>query len=389
MRKNTSLWTISELMGRVNQIDFPEYQREPTIWTRAAKQRLVDSIVRQFDISALYLYQHHDELWDCVDGRQRISAIRSFLGGNPHDVEDNGFVYKVMNEIFDEDEHPFRNLEDQSYVNISQLAKEGNEVASLFVESIAEYPVTVVILSDSAVPEEFNLQFTRLNLGQLIISGEKLNAMVGELRNLCFDDLGQHDFLSSIDIPTRRYAREQLAAQIVAQVIANEESRRDDTDVTFARVRHLDLQRLFKVHSALGPEEREWVARLRHVMDLLATQVEVLPSLRSRSIVLSLVLLAYEQGIDGDDDARGLAEFAACFVGRLKWQVGLGIDANDEYRYLNDFQRHLTQASVERYGIRERANELDRSFAYWREHGQLIGDEEYRLNRDGQEPQVR
>ena len=389
MRKNTSLWTIAELMGRVNQIDFPEYQREPTIWTRAAKQRLVDSIVRQFDISALYLYQHHDELWDCVDGRQRISAIRSFLSGNPNDVEDNGFAYKVMNEIFDEEDHPFRNLEDQSYDNISQLANEGNEVARLFVESIMEYPVTVVILSDSAVPEEFNLQFTRLNLGQLIISGEKLNAMVGELRNLCFDDLGQHDFLSSIDIPTRRYAREQLAAQIVAQVIANEESRRDDTDVTFARVRHLDLQRLFKLHSTLGPGEREWMARLRHVMDLLAAQVEVLPSLRSRSIVLSLVLLAYEQGINGEYDARELAEFAACFVGRLKWQVGLGIDANDEYRYLNDFQRHLTQASVERYGIRERANELNRSFAYWREHRQLIGDQEYRLNRDGQEPQVR
>ena len=387
MRKKTSLWKISDLMEKINELDFPEYQREPTIWTRAAKQRLMDSIMRQFDISALYLYQHHDDSWDCVDGRQRISAIRSFLGVNPHDQEDNGFVYKVMNEIFDDEQHPYSSFEDQSYEKISKLAAEGNGNARSFVETLREYRLTVVVLADSAVPEEFNLQFTRLNLGQLIISGEKLNAMVGELRDLCFGELGQHNFLSGINIPTRRYAREQLAAQIVAQVIALEESRNDGTDPQFTRVRHIDLQRLFKMHSTIGTDERKWIAQLQHVMDVLAKQLTVLPSLRSRSIVLSLVLLAYERGVDSDEDARELAEFASAFVGRLKWQVGLGLDANDEYRYLIDFQRHLTQASVERHGIRERARELERSFDYWREKRQLIGDEEYRLGHDGKAPQ--
>lgn len=387
MRKTTSLWKISDLMKRINKLDFPEYQREPTIWTRAAKQRLMDSIMRQFDISALYLYRHDDDSWDCVDGRQRISAIRSFFGVNPRDQEDNGFVYKVMNEIFEDEQHPYSSFEDQSYERIRKLADEGNNDARSFVDNLEHYPLTVVVLSDSAVPEEFNLQFTRLNLGQLIISGEKLNAMIGDLRDLCFGELGQHDFLSGINIPTRRYAREQLAAQIVAQVITLEESRKDGTDPQFTRVRHLDLQRLFKMYSTIGTDEHEWIAQLRHVMDLLAGQLAILPSLRSRSIVLSLVLLAYERGVKSDDAVRELAEFASCFIGRLKWQVGLGLDANEEYRYLIDFQRHLTQASVERYSILERARELKRSFDYWSETRQLIGDKEYRLAHDEETPQ--
>lgn len=73
-------------------------------------------------------------------------------------------------------------------------------------------------LSDSSRPEEFNLQFTRLNLGAIINSGEKLNAMVGDLRDECFTNqgIGQHAFLDKIKIPTRRFAKEGVAAQILA-----------------------------------------------------------------------------------------------------------------------------------------------------------------------------
>ena len=387
MKKKTLLWKVSKLMDRVNRIEFPEYQREPTIWTRPAKQRLVDSIVRDFDISAIYLYSDRKESWDCVDGRQRISAIRSFFGENPDDKDDNGFDYRLMNEIFDDDDHPYESLHGWSYEEIQAQADDGDEVAESFVETLADYPVTVVVLSDSERPEEFNLQFTRLNLGQLIISGEKLHAMVGDLRDVCFGKFGRHPFLRGIDIPTRRYAQQQLAAQIVSQVFDLEESRRDGGERRFARMRHLDLQRLFKVHMRMGRGERAWIKRAEATMDLLAGQLDVLPSLRSRSIVLSLVLLAYERNIE-DGDASEFAQFVSCFVGRLRWQVGLGLDVNDEYRYLIDFQRHLTQASGERYSVRERARELERSFDYWLEQGQLVGDVEYEENH-GKEPESR
>ena len=376
MQKTASLWTVSELMTTMNRIHFPEYQREPTIWTRAAKQRLIDSIARQFDISAIYLYHHEEGHWDCVDGRQRIAAIGSFLGKNSDDSRDNRFAYRVMNEVFDDTDHPYGSLDGLTYDEINTRAGAGEDPALSFKTRIADYEITVVELSQSVDAEEFNLQFTRLNLGQLIISGEKLNAMVGALRDLCFHELGQHEFLSEINIPTRRYAREQLAAQIVAQVFAVETCRRDRRQREFARVRHLDLQRLFKEHATLGADEARWINQLRQVMDHLAGQREWLPELRSRSIVLSLVLLAYELGVDDAPSARQIADFSTAFVGCLREQVALGLDANPEYRYLIDFQRRLTQASGEKYSVADRARELEKSFGHWRETGRLRVDGE-------------
>lgn len=378
MHKITSLWSISDLQNRIPQISFPEYQREPSIWLRSAKQRLIDSIVREFDIASIYLYKKADDAWDCVDGRQRIAAIMSFLEKDL-DIEDAGFPYKVLNEIYgDEQDHKFVQLNGQSFSKIDEASSNDDEIAARFVKTLMEYKLTVVELSDSAKAEEFNLQFTRLNLGTIINSGEKLNAMVGELRDICFDKLANNSFLASIDIPTRRFAREQLAAQIMGEIIAIEQAKAEGRDREFARVRHMDLQKLFKDNTQISPEMRDWVDRIECVMNLLAGQS--LPVLRSRAIVLSLVLLAYEKDVSTDADAEQVANFATQFVGRLRWvvsEVASGRGVDQSYHYLLEFQKHLTQASVEKPAIKERAECLEKAFDYWREKGgQLRGDVE-------------
>ena len=395
MHKSTSFWSISELRNKIHRISFPEYQREPSIWLRSAKQRLIDSIVREFDIASIYFYDNGDDTWDCVDGRQRIAAIMSFLNGNDHDTEDAGFPYKVMNEIYDdEQDHAFAPLSRRSFSEINNAALDGDATAAGFVRALMQYRLTVVELSDSARAEEFNLQFTRLNLGAIINSGEKLHAMVGELRDICFHDLAQNSFLASIDIPTRRFAREQLAAQIVAQVIAIEQAKAADRVREFARVRHMDLQKLFKDNMQVSPETRIWVESIESVMNLLAEQSESgsLPVLRSRAIILSLVLLAYEDDVSTTAEAEQVARFATQFVGRLRWQVselasGRGVD--ESYLYLLEFQKHLTQASVEKPAVKARAECLEHAFEYWCEtDGHLPGDNEYRQNHSGAQPQV-
>ena len=392
MQKRPSFWRISDLRQKIHQISFPEYQREPTVWHRSAKQRLIDSIVRKFDIASVYFYANGDDTWDCVDGRQRIAAIMSFLNENDHDTEDAGFPYKVMNEIYaDEQDHAFAPLSGRSFSEINDaLARDA--IAARFVRTLMRYRLTVVELSHSARAEEFNLQFTRLNLGAIINSGEKLHAMVGELRDICFRELAQNPFLASIEIPTRRFAREQLAAQIVAQVIAIEQAQAVDRFREFARVRHMDLQKLFKDNTQVSPETRTWVAHIEDVMNLLADQSGSLPVLRSRAIVLSIVLLAYEEHISTPDEAEQLARFTTQFVGRLRWQVselasGRGVDAS--YRYLLDFQKHLTQANVEKPAVKARVECLEDAFDSWREtDGDLPGDGEYRQNHPEAEPQV-
>ena len=175
MRKDTELWSVKRLEEHFTRINFPEYQREPNVWSLDAKRRLIDSMLRQFDIASIYFYVDDEGSIDCVDGRQRIGAIMSFLGKNPED-DDNGFEFKLLNEIYEDKELLFAPLQESSFPDLEKEA-ENTTPARQLVEEFRDYKITIVKLSGSSRPEEFNLQFTRLNLGTIINSGEKLHAM--------------------------------------------------------------------------------------------------------------------------------------------------------------------------------------------------------------------
>ena len=102
MEKNNYYWTIKFLKDNLAQIDFPEYQREPTVWNLEKKQRLIDSIFRGIDIASIYLFKKEENSYDCIDGRQRINAIMSNLGINKKDKDDNGFHVPLVNEIYED-----------------------------------------------------------------------------------------------------------------------------------------------------------------------------------------------------------------------------------------------------------------------------------------------
>ena len=276
---------------------------------------------------------------------------------------------------------PYANFDRAIEAEAAPTAEEGDDpVAQRFVEELLDYRLTTVRLSDSRAPGEFNLQFTRLNLGTIINSGEKLHAMMGELRNRCFDGLGKHPFLEGTDIPTRRYAQEQVAAQIVAQIFSLDESR------NYTRTRHFDLQRLFKDHSVLRERQSELLEEVSRLFDLLATAFQPVSVLRNRAITVSTALLAWESGIGTPEEASELATFIDEFVHRLSWQIKKGLDADREYRYLIEFQRSITQASAERYSVETRANVLREELQRWRTSSDLRGDAEWAMQNTGSNP---
>ena len=96
MKKENQQWSIATLQEKIDDIEFPEYQREPTVWDLDRKRKLIDSILRNFDIASIYLYKREDGNYDCIDGRQRINAIISFLGLN---FSNNG-IYSINTMAF-------------------------------------------------------------------------------------------------------------------------------------------------------------------------------------------------------------------------------------------------------------------------------------------------
>jgi hypothetical protein len=381
MRKNASPTKLEEIIRQFPSIAFPEYQREPTVWDRRAKQRLIDSIMRHFDIASIYFYRNEDNTFDCIDGRQRLNAVMSFLGDNPSD-EDNLFPFVQINDIYEDSEHPYESLEGKTFRDITLMAQADPAqpdvvIAKQFIEEFKRYEVVIVELKQSAEQTEFNLQFTRLNLGQIINSGEKLHAMLGELRDECFENggLGRHPFLNATSISTRRYAREQTAAQILAHIFAVSADVPD-----FARTRHLDLQRLFKENLTLAPDKKVLVDRTRTLLDLLSGAFNEQGVLRNRAMTVSIVLLAWTLGISTAQQANQLFAFVSEFVRRLQWQAAKmkTLAVHPAYHRLIEFQRHLTQASVEKPAVRARAAILQEEFNHWLQHGDLMEDAAYR-----------
>ena len=379
MDKHIEKWTVATLRETYPNIDFPEYQREPNLWSLTEKQRLIDSIIRHFDIASLYLYRHNDGTIDCVDGRQRIGTMMSFLGSNEGD--DTRLQFKILNEIYYEENPDFESLDKKTFEEIEELSqKSGDAVARRFVERLLGYELNVVILSGSDRSEEFNLQFTRLNLGSIINSGEKLHAMVGDLRNVCFKQLGDHPFLQGTDIPTRRFAREQVAAQILAQVFSLLESE------SFTKTRHIDLQRLFKLKSKLDEGQWETIQRVSDLLDRLDVAFNGHSPLRNRAITVSTVLLGWELGLKTQEDANQMATFIEEFVRTLKWQVKQGLSIDPAYYYLSDFQRNITQASAESSSVAARAKTLKEEFDRWCQSSAFRGDAEWEEQHPGLDP---
>ena len=382
MIKQAKPWTVARLREMYPFIEFPEYQREPNLWVQSEKQRLIDSIIRSFDIASLYFYIHADGTIDCVDGRQRIGTIMEFCGQNDDDISSQ-LRFSQTNEIYDDVESKFAPLDGMSYREILELRdSRGDELASNFIKSFLAHQLTVVLLSDSDRPEEFNLQFTRLNLGTIINSGEKLNAMVGELRDVCFDRLGTHAFLESTSIPTRRYARANVAAQIMTQVFSKVE------DGEYTRVRHLDLQKSFKQHSRLSIGQKDLVDDIERLMDLLEPAFADRNVLRNRAITVSIVLLAWESEIDDEQRANSFGEFVDEFAHRLQWQIKKGLLIDSAYHYLSNFQRSITQASAEKTAFESRLNVLRVEMTQWELERALSGDADWEARHDGLDPRV-
>ncbi len=360
MDRSATTFTIQELRQEFHRIEFPEYQREPTVWNLDQKQRLIDSILRRFDIAAIYLYEREDGGWECIDGRQRLNAVMSFLGSNPAD-EDNGFSVRIHNEVSDEGMEELQHLNGCTFEQLDDQ------------DAIRNYEMITVLLSGAREPSEFNLQFLRLNLGTLINAGEKLHAMLGVMRDRVFAEngLGQHPFLAGVRIPTRRYARQLLAAQLMLQVSTRLENGQ------FARGRHFDLQRYLKLYA---DTEDPRLGDVKDTLDALHQNAPALSTrLGNRAIAVSVVLAAWELDVRTNADlAEQYGRFVGVFLDRLAYQGERlkQFSPDPRYEYLVTFQRHLTQAAVERPAVTYRHEKLTEQFQVWRETGQLSGDDE-------------
>ena len=355
-------WSIRELIRKIESIEYPEFQREPTVWKLDKKQRLIDSIMRGFDISAIYLAEK-DKGYDCIDGRQRLNALTAFMGLNK-ESEDNEFFLRITNEIFDDGDR-FEDIQDKRYEHFPP------ERAKQF----EDFKMNVVLIKDvDDEDDELNLLFLRLQIASVLNGGEKLHAMRGSMRDAIFGDLVKLPYFQGIRIQNRRYAKEQIAAQIVANVFSREKKGE------FRRVRFSDLQEFMKEYSGeLLTEDKAILERIRGNLAFISSLFgKKLAEIRNRALAVTVyqVVADYHES-SRDSVVKDFPEFYAQLVERLKWQVPKGVNMSPHYHDLLKLQYNITQAAVEKPAIQKRGDFVREYFEYYQKKDCIRGDKEY------------
>lgn len=362
-------WKISELIENTGKLDFPEFQREPTVWKLEKKQRLIDSILRDFDISSIYLYKKKNGGYDCIDGRQRINAIWSFLGINGADEEHNGFNLKIENEIYN-DGGKFGSIDSLRYSTIDNHA---DQEIRKWAQRIRDYKLNIVEITDIENDEELNLLFLRLQIASVLNAGEKLHAMTGDMRDSIFLDVSKHAFFDKISVPARRFVKEQIAAQIVL----NEFSKRDER--TFHRSRYVDMQDFLKTYSKFKPEDKVTIRSIKERLDKTSKHFgDKLRYIHNRAIAVSVYLFVshlIQQNKENEIDQ--FVQFFEMFLRTLKWQLPKGVQMHSTYHKLLEFQTNITQAAGEKSAIERRHDFLDKYFYYYKQNNAIDGDDKY------------
>lgn len=164
MKLNHSELQLETLAARLlkKEIDLqPDFQRNE-VWSYSKKQKLIDSIIRDWAIPPVFLISRNNgDCEEVLDGQQRLTAIRDFFDNK---IKIDGGIKPVDDEI--------KVLDNIYYDNLPLIVK----------KRINRFVVKVYTVDDYE-PDEASELFYRLNQPTSLTAGEQRNALYGVRRN--------------------------------------------------------------------------------------------------------------------------------------------------------------------------------------------------------------
>jgi hypothetical protein len=193
MKAITTQEPFSSVVAEEDKCDpRPQYQRG-AVWNDIKKQRLIDSLLRGYDIPKIYLREIDRAPYETeiVDGQQRLTAIWQFC--------DNKYpLAAVSNDI-----PGMPKLEGKFYKDLPRIIRNNLNSAKLSICEIRK-------ASDS----EIKRMFRRLQEGMSLVPAEYRNAMEGNMRDF-IDSMAGHKVFKSVKIKDSRYTYADWIAHVV------------------------------------------------------------------------------------------------------------------------------------------------------------------------------
>lgn len=330
MKTKLGQWSTLKLYRLRYQIKPAVFQRSD-VWSLKQRRLLIDSILRGIDIPKIYLEKSEKRLeWDIIDGHQRIDTIIGFLDNE-----------------FEVDGKRFREMSEKQR------------------EIIENYHFTIVEVSDIEDEEEIRLLFDRLNLGIPLNCGERLNAIKSGLGDF-IKEMAKTPFIAKTRIPERRFAKEQVCAQICNN------SRLFNKTGEFRNSKYEDLENLYRMYkdfSSDHPKARTILGNLDVLYEIFRGNVDLV---RNRASAVSIYLFTEELIQKGKLDKKILRSFYIDFLRELKKQVSAGLDATN--RFLLQFQSRIIQGADTKRAISERHESLKTAYNYYIQNHRIMSE---------------
>ena len=330
-----------------------DYQREK-IWSRKNQEELLDSIIQNIDIPKLYVAEvKNDDNFDyeCIDGKQRMATLLNFF--KPEASEDNPLTVKIAG-----DKYTYKQLQK----DLPQISRKVDDFELTFVI----YPE----IDDDLLREIFR----RLQLGVRLNTGELLKTYTGTLRDFVYKEMGKSaPFLRHTNLSEKRFSREFTLAQICINSFARAETG------DFVRARYDDLGDFFKDKYNLDDKDENLV-RIREVLEYMDEHFgQRASAISSRAVAVSAYL--FVESLYVNRRKGFVAEFAKFYLALLnEIKENLRLLSNfvppRNQKILEEFQKYISQASVEPYAIKRRHLFLEKAFEHCRNprtKGKIVG----------------
>ena len=303
----------------------PDFQREE-VWPDDKKRLLIDSILKGWHLPKFYFRKLDNNMFECVDGQQRLVAIFEYFGeqialSTDANREYPGLMYSELpddaSDAFDDYEIDIEEIEDANETELEEL-------------------------------------FLRLQLGTPLNTAEKLNAISGNMRDFCHEIADDSLFSERIALNDTRYAHFEIAVKW-----ALIEARGIQPQMLFPQLESfLRDNRTFSTQSATAKRIKKTLAFLNRAFP------EKCKHIRSKSNTLSICMLAsriVEQNLDSDEATGEFRTFVNRFFTNLSVEVEKGVEGLD--RELLRYQQAITSGSTGEPSVKMRFNILTKRLA--------------------------
>lgn len=202
--------------------DEPVYQRGGDVWTLVQRQRFIDSLLNGYDVPKIYLHdlrgRHPTKVYAVVDGKQRLTALWSFL--------DDRFALA--------DDARLEAWTDGSGTTGAPILTgpiRFSELGPSWQRRLLRTYLSVVLIRD-ATETDIDELFARLNDGTPLTPAEARNAIAGDMSALVREIARLPDLAELLAFPDQRGAHREVAVAALALENAQRTGSRAGTDLS-------------------------------------------------------------------------------------------------------------------------------------------------------------